>query len=83
MFTNYTCASLQPFLYFDRRPVLLGILTDVSGSMKQCIDDPLNQQGGPWSRSIFKTVDSLEHDVQRDMLFSIAYGSRMEPHVLK
>ncbi len=63
--------------------MLVGILTDVSGSMKESIDDPLDKEAGPWSRSIFKTVDSLvEHDVKVDnLVFAIAYGSCRKPQV--
>ena len=55
----------------------------MSGSMKQSIADPLNQESGPWSRSIFKTVDSLvEHDVKLDnLMFAIAYGACRNPTV--
>ncbi len=71
------------FLFFRNAPVLLGVVTDVSGSMKTSIDNPLDNDSGPWSRSIFKIVDSLiEHDVKKNnLVFAIAYGSCREPHV--
>ena len=82
---NVSCAQVypKPFISYRPRPVLAGILADVSGSMKQSIDDPLNQESGPWSRSIFKTVDSLvEHDVKLDnLMFAIAYGACRNPKV--
>ncbi len=82
--TPYTQSSRNKYCIYSRpRPVLTGILTDVSGSMKKSIDDPRDKKAGPWSRSIFKTVDSLvEHDVKVDnLVFAIAYGARRVPQV--
>jgi hypothetical protein len=57
---------------------LIGVLLDVSGSMKQNIDaDKPHAETGPWVRSIFKVIDNLiKYDVSSENhVFAIAFGA--------
>ena len=56
---------------------MIGILVDVSGSMKNSMDNRVEAEDGNWARSIFKVVDEMiKRDVPcSDQTFSIAFGS--------
>ena len=62
-------------------PFIIGILLDVSGSMRDCIDKKYNQQGGSWSRSIIKVLDEMvKEDLPKDtVVFAAAFGARQNP----
>ncbi|XP_068738582.1 uncharacterized protein [Montipora capricornis] len=58
---------------------LVGILVDVSGSMRNSIGDTeVEADGGPWARSLFQVIDELiKHDVpSSNQTFALAFGSR-------
>ena len=58
---------------------LVGILVDVSDSMRNSIGDKeVEADGGPWARSVFKVIDELiKHDVpSSNQTFALAFGSR-------
>ena len=57
---------------------LIGILLDVSDSMHHNAGSGIDEDGGPWARSIFKVVDNLiEHDVPSDNhVFTLAFGAK-------
>lgn len=38
---------------------LIGILVDVSGSMRSSVGGNVEEKGGSWAKSIFKVVDEL------------------------
>lgn len=56
---------------------LIGILLDVSGSMSSNIGSGIDEEGGPWARSIFDVIDNLiRHDVSSDNhVFAIGVGA--------
>jgi len=60
---------------------LIGILVDVSGSMRNSAGDKVNEERGNWARSIFKVVDELiKHDVESsNQTFALVLGSPNEP----
>ena len=62
---------------------LIGILADVSGSMRNNVGDGVDEEVGSWARSIFKVVDELiKHDVpSSNNTFALAFGSPSEPRV--
>ena len=62
---------------------LIGILVDVSGSMRNSVGDEVNAERGSWARSIFKVVDELiKHDVESsNQTFALALGSPSRPRV--
>lgn len=62
---------------------LIGILLDVSGSMRNSVGDGVDEEGGNWARSIFKVVDQLiKHDVSSsNQAFALAFGGSSHPQV--
>ena len=56
---------------------LTGILLDVSGSMSSNIGSGIDEEGGPWARSIFDVIDNLiRHDVSSENhVFAIGVGA--------
>ena len=56
---------------------LTGILLDVSGSMSSNIGSGIDEEGGPWARSIFDVIDNLiRDDVSSDNhVFAIGVGA--------
>ena len=62
---------------------MIGVLLDVSGSMRHRIDNPENPQGGSWARSIYKVVDELiKNDVSSDnRVFAIGVGAPNSPNI--
>ena len=62
---------------------LIGILADVSGSMRNSVGAEVDEEGGSWARSIFKVVDELiKHDVSSsNKTFALAFGSPSHPQV--
>lgn len=56
---------------------LIGILLDVSGSMRRNVGDGIDEQGGPWARSIFEVINNfIKHDVSSDNhVFAIGFGA--------
>ena len=58
----------------------MGILVDVSGSMRNSVgDEKVEVDGGPWARSVFKVIDELiKHDVpSSNQTFALAFGSNV------
>lgn len=62
---------------------MIGILVDVSGSMKNSVGGRVEEEGGRWAKSIFKVVDELiKHDVSSsNQTFALALGSPFYPEV--
>ena len=62
---------------------LIGILVDVSASMRNSAGDKVNEERGNWARSIFKVVDELiKHDVDcSNQTFALALGCPFKPQV--
>ncbi|XP_015778865.1 PREDICTED: uncharacterized protein LOC107356758 [Acropora digitifera] len=62
---------------------LIGILVDVSGSMRNNAGSEVNEERVSWARSIFKVVDELsKHDVESsNQTFALALGCPFEPQV--
>ena len=62
---------------------LIGILADVSGSMRNSAGNGVDEEVGSWARSIFKVVHELiKHDVpSSNKTFALAFGSPSEPQV--
>lgn len=62
---------------------LIGILVDVSGSMRNSVGGEVDAERGNWARSIFKVVDELiKHDVESsNQTFALALGSPSETEV--
>ena len=62
---------------------LIGILVDVSDSMRNSAGDKVDGERGNWARSIFKVVDELiKHHVESsNQTFALALGSPKEPEV--
>ena len=60
---------------------LVGVLVDVSHSMKTCFSDSGNRRGGEWARANFDLVDNLvKHDLShRNHVFSLCFGGRAYP----
>ena len=58
-------------------PSLIGILPDVSGSMRRNAGDGIDEKGGPWARSIFEVINNfIKHDVSSDNhVFAIGFGA--------
>ena len=58
-------------------PALIGILLDVSGSMKRSIGSGIDDNGEPWARSIFEVIDNLiKYDVSTDNhVFAVGFGA--------
>ena len=56
---------------------LIGILLDVSGSMRRNVGDSIDEEGGPWARSIFEVISNfIKHDVSSDNhVFAIGFGA--------
>ena len=56
---------------------LIGILLDVSGSMRRSIGEGTDEEGGPWARSIFEVIDNLiKYDVSsKNHVFAIGFGA--------
>ena len=59
-------------------PALIGILLDVSGSMKRNIGSGIDEDGEPWARSIFEVIDNLiKYDVSTDNhVFAVGFGAK-------
>ena len=62
---------------------LIGVLVDVSGSMRNSVGDEVNTERVSWAMSIFKVVDELvKHDVESsNQAFALALGCPFEPQV--
>ena len=62
---------------------LIGILVDVSGSMRNNAGSEVNEERASWARSIFKVVDELiKHDVESsNNTFALALGCPFKPQV--
>ena len=62
---------------------LIGILVDVSGSMRNSVGGRVEEEGGKWAKSIFKVVDELiRHDVSSsNQTFALAFGSPSDPYI--
>ena len=58
-------------------PSLIGILLDVSCSMRRSIEEGIDEEGGPWARSIFEVIDNLiKYDISSDNhVFAIGFGA--------
>lgn len=58
-------------------PSLIGILLDVSGSMRLSVGDGIDEKGGTWARSIFEVISNfIKHDVSSDNhVFAIGFGA--------
>ena len=56
---------------------LIGILLDVSGSMKRSIGRGIDDNGEPWARSFFEVIDNLiKYDVSTDNhVFAVGFGA--------
>ena len=56
---------------------MIGILLDVSGSMRRSIGEGTDEKGGPWARSIFEVIDNLiKYDVSsKNHVFAIGFGA--------
>ena len=57
---------------------LIGILLDVSDSMRNNVGSGVDEDGGPWALSIFEVIHNLiKHDVSPDnSVFALAFGAR-------
>ena len=57
---------------------VIGILLDVSDSMRRNVVSGIDEDGGPWALSIFEVIDNLiKHDVSPDnSVFALAFGAR-------
>ena len=57
---------------------VIGILLDVSDSMRRNVGSGVDEDGGPWALSIFEVIDNLiKHDVSPDnSVFALAFGAR-------
>ena len=57
---------------------LIGILLDVSHSMRDNVGSGVDEDGGSWALSIFEAIDNLiKHDVSPDnSVFALAFGAR-------
>ena len=57
---------------------LIGILLDVSHSMRDNVGSGVDEDGGPWALSIFEVIDNLiKHDVSPgNSVFALAFGAR-------
>ncbi|XP_071139919.1 uncharacterized protein [Mytilus edulis] len=55
---------------------LIGILLDVSASMRENSKGGINEEGGEWARSVFQVIDDLvKHDVSsNNQVFAIGVG---------
>ena len=73
--------KFDSFINLDRGSMakaLIGILLDVSDSMRRNVGSGIDKDGGQWARSIFKVIDNLiKHDVSPDnSVFALAFGAR-------
>ena len=73
--------KFDSFINLDRGSMakaLIGILLDVSKSMRRNVGSGIDEDGGQWARSIFKVIDNLiKHDVSPDnSVFALAFGAR-------
>ncbi|KAL9986941.1 hypothetical protein ACROYT_G001159, partial [Oculina patagonica] len=80
---SWRLAHITVLLFPGTMPTLIGILVDVSGSMRNSVGDGTGVEGGSWVRSIFKVVDELiKHDVSSsNQTFALAFGSPSHPEV--
>ena len=58
-------------------PSLIGILLDVSYSMRSNIGEGTDEEGGPWASSIFEVIDNLiKYDIpSNNHVFAIGFGA--------
>ena len=73
--------KFDSFINLDRGSMakaLIGILLDVSHSMRDNVGSGVDEDGGPWALSIFEVIDNLiKHDVSPDnSVFALAFGAR-------
>ena len=73
--------KFDSFINLDRGSMakaLIGILLDVSDSMRDNVGSGVDEDGGPWALSIFEVIDNLiKHDVSPDnSVFALAFGAR-------
>ena len=73
--------KFDSFINLDRGSMakaLIGILLDVSDSMRRNVGSGVDEDGGPWALSIFEVIDNLiKHDVSPDnSVFALAFGAR-------
>ena len=79
---SFTFKFLSQIRFFLDRggmaKALIGILLDVSGSMRDNMGSGIDEDGGLWARSIFQVIDNLiKHDVSPDnSVFALAFGAR-------
>ncbi|KAJ8038527.1 hypothetical protein HOLleu_15977 [Holothuria leucospilota] len=61
----------------DNISTLIGILLDVSGSMRESVGGGVQEEGGEWVRSIFQVIDDLiKYDVScGNLVFSVGVGA--------
>ena len=72
---------LRPILIIiiaDKGNALIGILLDVSRSMKRSIGRGIDKDGELWARSIFEVIDNLiKYDVSTDNhVFAVGFGAK-------
>ncbi|XP_068678870.1 uncharacterized protein [Montipora foliosa] len=68
----------------NKESILMGILVDVSVSMRNSVGDKkVEVDGEPWARSVFKVVEELiKHDVpSSNQTFALAFGGRFGSQV--
>ena len=73
--------KFDSFINLDRGSMakaLIGILLDVSDSMRDNVGSGVDEDGGPWALSIFEVIDNLiKHDVSPDnSVFALAFGAK-------
>ena len=73
--------KFDSFINLDRGSMakaLIGILLDVSDSMRDNVGSGVDEDGGPWALSIFEVIDNLiKNDVSPDnSVFALAFGAR-------
>ena len=79
---SFTFKFLSQIRFFLDRggmaKALIGILLDVSSSMRDNMGSGIDEDGGLWARSIFQVIDNLiKHDVSPDnSVFALAFGTR-------
>ena len=68
---------LYKFRPRKRGKALIGILHDVSGSMRRNVGSGIDEDGVPWALSIFEVIDNLiKYDVSPDnFVFALAFGA--------
>ena len=69
--------------FLQEKMSLTGILLDVSRSMEENIGSGVDEEGGPWARSIFKVIDDLiEHDLTpENRVFAVGVGADSTPEI--